>query len=482
MPWAAGRGRLLGAAALAALVLGVLMIGVSPAHAGQLDPICDQLSPLAFPCVFLDKTAEGASAECRALGFPAENCLLPLGQQVIPAEDQQYLSSWLHSAIAFQYRLQSSLPLGQEQLIGTHNSFNSPADSLTLSHLDSNQQLTMPEQLDIDVRSLELDTHWLPALNAAGGTVVVCHGQSYAQANLGCTTEPQLSQVLPQIDSWLVAHPSQVILLYLDDNFGPAQAYTQTVNDLDAGLRRPDGSSLIYHPQASAIGSGNCEEMPRGVSRDQIRAATAQVMIVGDCQQGWSADVFGWDDHVESGSTAAYQPFPGCDATYSRQIYDTKFVRYFEDSTLVTALTSDTTENWAQYQANMLTPDKVTSMTGCGVNLFGFDQILPFDARLAASVWSWGANQPDLTAGNCTAQESDGHWATQGCGAALPAACQTGSGWALSAPTTFADAQSACAAAGGTFALPVTGYQNSLLRGAAGSQAVWLNYQAQPGD
>jgi hypothetical protein len=52
----------------------------------------------------------------------------------------------------------------------------------------------------------------------------------------------------------------------------------------------------------------------------------------------------------------------------------------------------------------------------------------------------------------------------------------------LSAPTTFADAQSACAAAGGTFALPMTGYQNSLLRGAAGSQAVWLNYQAQPGD
>lgn len=482
MGLAVGRGRVIGAGALLLVALAVLLSGAASARAGQLDPACQQLSPVAFPCVFLDKTAEGASAECRALGFPAQDCLLPLGHQVIQAEDQQYLSSWLHRAIAFQYRLQNPLPIGSEQWVGTHNSFNSPAAGLTVSHLDSNQQLTLSQQLDIDVRALELDTHWLPALNAAGGRVVVCHGQNYAEANLGCTTEPPLSRVLPEIDSWLVRHPAQVILVYLDDNFGPAQAYTATVNALDAGLRRPDGHSLIYHPQPSAIGSGNCAEMPRDVSRQQILAAGAQVMIVGNCQHGWSPDVYGWGDHVESGNTAAYKPFPTCDATYSRQVYGTKFVRYYEDSTLVTALVSDTTENWAAYEANMLTPDKVAAMTGCGVNLFGFDQILPFDGRLAADAWSWGINQPRLAAGRCTVQVSDGRWATNACGAALPAACQTATGWILSAPATFPDAPGACTAAGGTFGLPRTGYENSLVRAAAGNRTVWLDYRARSGD
>ena len=34
-------------------------------------------------------------------------------------------------------------------------------------------------------------------------------------------------------------------------------------------------------------------------------------------------------------------------------------------------------ETPAQYEANSLTPAKVSAMIGCGVNLFGFDQILP---------------------------------------------------------------------------------------------------------
>jgi hypothetical protein len=457
--------------------------GASSPSLGQLDPVCDQLSPVAFPCVLLDKVAEGASAECRALALlPAQDCLLPIGHQVIPAQVQTYLTTWLHGAVAFQYKLQDPLPISQEQWVGTHNSFNSPAAGLTLSHEDSNQQLTLPQQLGIDVRSLELDTHWLPALNAAGGTVIICHGQAYSEANLGCTIEPPLTQVLPQIDSWLVANPTQVILLYLDDNFGPSKAYTAAVNDLEAGLRRPGGSSLIYHPQPSAIGSHNCEEMPLGVTRDQIRSAGAQVLIVGDCENGWSSDVFGWDDHVESGNTAAYQPFPICDTTYSRQVYNSEFVRYFEDSTLVTALTSDTTENWTAYEANMLTPDKVTSMIDCGVNLFGFDQILPFDGRLAADVWSWDTNQPDLSAGNCTVQESGGRWQTDTCGTSLPAACQTPTGWTLTSPVPFANAAAACGALDATFALPMTGYENSLLHAGTGGQEVWIDYQAGPGD
>ena len=46
-------------------------------------------------------------------------------------------------------------------------------------------------------------------------------------------------------------------------------------------------------------------------------------MLVGNCRSGWASDVYGWDDvHVESGSTSRYRPFPACDATYSRSVYE----------------------------------------------------------------------------------------------------------------------------------------------------------------
>src|SRR5205807_8469890 len=153
------------------------------------------------------------------------------------------------------------------------------------------------------------------------------------------------------------------------------------------------GSSLIYRPAASAISSRGCADLPLGTSLDQIRAGGRQVIIVANCESGWAADVFAWDrDHVESGSTPNFKPYPSCDATYSPQVYATNLVRYYEDSTFVSAATSPT-ETPSDYQANALTPTKVTWMTGCGVNLFGFDQLLPFDGRLPATVWSWAPNQ-----------------------------------------------------------------------------------------
>jgi hypothetical protein len=466
------RERALGGLLAAAMIAALLIAAPGARAATSLDPTCDQASPLAIACIALDKLAEGVSAECRALGLPAPDCVLPLGHQVIAGADAAYLQSWTHSAVAFQYQLGNSLPLVQAQWLGTHNSFNSPADGLTLSHEDSNQQLTLSQQLDIDIRALELDTHW------NGKHVIVCHGQPASELNLGCTWEPPLTKVLPEIDTWLVDHPTQVILLYLDDNFGPARAYAETVSDLEAGLRRADGSSLIYHPQPSSITSRGCADMPLGASRDQILAAGAQVMIVANCRSGWSSDVFGWDEnHVESGSIANYQPYPACDATYSRAVYDTNLVRYFEDSTLVSAVTGSPIASPAQYAASLLSPAKVASMTGCGVNLFGFDQILPDDGRLAASVWSWAPGEPVAADGACAAQGADGRWRTQGCAGSLPAACSTsGAGWILSAPTDFADAAAACGSAGGTFDVPRTGYANSVLHAAAGARSVWVNY------
>jgi len=255
-------------------------------------------------------------------------------------------------------------------------------------------------------------------------------------------------------------------MLYLEDELGAAQGYADVVSALEHtdGLR-------VYHPDS--LGPNGCQELPLGTSRDDIRGAGANAIVVGNCAAGWSADVFSWDhSHVESGSTPAYRPFPACDASYGAGVYASELVRYFEDSTWLSAAV-DPAQTPADHQADALTPDKVTSMVDCGVNLFGFDQFEPQDGRVEASIWSWaGPGEQQAAASECAVQRADGRWVAAACDVARPAACRAADGtWSISAPATHAGAAAACAAEGAAFALPRTGLDDSRLRQAAGSGA-----------
>ncbi len=472
------RTRVLGVA-VAAFAAALVITAASAAQ--PVDDTCSKVSPSASFCIGLQKLAEAAAAECRQIGRPQTDCKLPIGHQVADDITKHYGRSWLHRAAVFQSQIGDPLPFVDAQWLGTHNSFNSPNDGFSASHTDSNQQLSMRQQLDIDMRSLELDLHWLKGGNADGSNaVVVCHGRGPDQANAGCTNEPRLKQVLPEIADWLndYAHRGEIVLLYLEDELGDPAAYTQAVRVLDARLRRPDGSSLIYRPSRTQIGPKGCADLPLGISRSRVRVHGAQVVLVGDCQRGWSSDVWNWDDvHVESGSTSRYQPFPACDATYSHHVYDTKLVRYFEDSTYVSSAT-DPTQTPDQAHAERLTPSKVSAMSRCGVNLFGFDQILPDDGRIEASIWSWAKNKPSTRDGKCAVQQPNGRWITRHCAAKRRAACRHGRHWKLTRhQVTFSNAWSACRSAHARFDLPRTGYANSLLRRSAGKVGVWVRYR-----
>jgi hypothetical protein len=465
-----------------ALVVACALVAftAAPTHAQSVDDGCAAASPSQAPCTGAEKLAEAAAAECRRIGLPEEQCALPLGHAVSKEIVDAYPATWLHRAAAFQYRLGGPVPLVYAQWLGTHNSFNSVNSEPTLSHTDSNQQLSLTQQLQIDVRALELDLHWVPSPAAGGANaVVVCHGRGPDEANFGCTNEPRFADVLPQIATWLKAHPSQVILLYLEDELGAAPGYAETVSVLGSVLRRQDGSSMIYRPDPAQKTSKGCTNLPLDVSRDTVLAARAQVVLVGNCRSGWASDVFGWDDnHVESGSTPKYRPFPGCDATYPRSVYDSKLVRYYEDSTFVSAAT-DPTQSPSDSQADALTPARVASMTGCGVNLFGFDQLLPHDGRIEASVWSWQKGQPDPAGGRCAVQGADGRWLTRPCSSRRRAACRTpGAAWSLSARSVpYTAAAAACRKGGASFDVPRTGYENALLRSVAGKRGIWLRYR-----
>jgi hypothetical protein len=398
------------------------------------------------------------SAELAAACYPADIAVRDAEATVAPGRHEgavrAFEGSPAHRALAFQADLAGDLGMRDAPWVGTHNSFNSIAEmGTTLSDTDSNQQLTLVDQLRLGVRSLELDVHWFL------GRPVVCHAQG---DHSGCSLERTLQPTLEPVAAWLRAHPGEVLLLYAEDHLDGAEGHDAGAAQLRAAL-----GDLLYAPP-----SGTCTELPATLTRDQVLAAGAQVVVVSDCGEGaaWQAAAFKWDEHVES-RPVGYQDFPACGPDFDRATYDATLVRYFEDST---GLTNGAAYLGAASRDEGITPQTAAAMWRCGVDLLGMDQLLPGDGRLEALVWTWADAQPGD--GDCTlARAADGRWTTGSCLVLRPAACRTAEGdWTVSRPTTRPAAPSACAAAGGRFAVPRTAYEQAQLHAVAGERDVLL--------
>jgi len=60
----------------------------------------------------------------------------------------------------------------------------------SISNNDSNQHVSLVDQLRLGVRGIEIDIHWMPSVWANGSNaVVVCHGRPESELNIGCTDE-----------------------------------------------------------------------------------------------------------------------------------------------------------------------------------------------------------------------------------------------------------------------------------------------------
>jgi hypothetical protein len=316
---------------------------------------------------------------------------------------------WARSALADQYELGSSLPLRNAPWVGTHNSFNSTAEmGTTLSDQDSNQQIDLVAQLDQGVRSLELDVHWFPSLRG-GFAPVVCHA---ADLHVGCSAEKPLARVLREIDGWLAQNPGQVLLLYLEDHLDNQAGYDAAADDVDSVL-----GARLFRPSA---GSG-CKPLPLDATRAQMRESGAQVIVVSGCGQGskWPAVAFDWSKTHEEERPVGYRDFPDCGPDFTRNDYNQKLIRYFEDST---QLTQNSSVVGQATPDDGITPQTAGAMTRCGVDLFGLDQVVPDDPRFAAMVWSWAPGEPKRRPG-CAAQFDD-RWYSLRCSRRLRVACR----------------------------------------------------------
>ena len=425
--------------------------------------------PSDSACVGLGKVTERAAAECRRAMYAGiadpDSCpALPLARRVSQQAIAEYESSWLHRTLAFQHDLAGDVPFVDAPWLSTHNSFNDPNELPTVSHTDSNQQLGLRDQLRIDMRSLELDVHWLPSPRAAGPAPVVCHGQGQY---IGCTTERLLSERLPEIVDWLDENPAQVLLLYIQDEIYEAAGYEATIDVLSSQL----GAERIYRPS----GTG-CRNLPLDLTRREVLDAGAQVVIVSSCQDGPSLApvAFAWPDEVRFEERPHDFGAAGCQNAGKDVPYATRLVRMYEDSTWL-ATTPASSED------DGMTPETVTKMLRCGVDMLGFDQLLPDDGRLAAAAWSWADGEPRR--GDCAQMGAGGRWESVKCSKARPVACRAADGrWSvLKARRKSKRIGSQCEAAGLQFAAPRTGLENEQLKAAAGGRAVLLGLRRSGG-
>ena len=371
---------------------------------------------------------------------------------------------WVQHTLGLQYELASDMPLRNTPWVGTHNSFNSVAEmGPALSPLDSNQKLPIVDQLQLGVRSVELDVHWFPSARAGGFAPVVCHATG---EHGGCSVEKTLAEVLTEISGWLGENPDQVLLLYLEDHLDAQEGHDAAASVLEQQL-----GSAIYRPPAG----GACAPTPLDLTRNQVRSTGAQVLILSDCGSGtaWPAQVWSFADHVEM-RPRGYRDFPDCGPDFDRATYDSEMVRYFEDSTRVTAGGSLV---GASTRDDGITPATAAAMARCGVDLFGLDQLTAGDPRLDALVWSWASGEPG--SGDCAVQRADARWEASACDGLRRAACRAADGsWRLTqGAEPWSNAADACASESAVLAAPRTGYEGQLLRvamEAAGATEAWL--------
>jgi hypothetical protein len=420
-------------------------------------------------CVLLDKAATGLAAQTQQAATA----------QAVAAHE----SSWLGQALELQHRLGDALPLRDAMWVGTHNSFNTVSNTpVSVSNLDSNQHISMVDQLRLGVRSLELDVHWAPSVQAGGAKApVVCHARPPSELNAGCTIERLLPAELAPIGTWLrdPAHRQDVVLLYIEDHIDEPSGYQAAATAFADVI-----GDLIYQPPA---GSG-CPLLPLDLRRADVLAAGKQVVVMSGCggangTAAWRATVFDDNVRAEEGNPQ-FSGYPSCSSSsVAASDYGSALVRFYEDSTFVSAVTE-------LAPGQRFTAAAIRDMVRCGTNLFGLDQVDPFDPNLDAMVWSWAPGAPDPAAADqCALQGSTGRFQARPCGAGLlQHACvdALGAWFITSAAGTPEGGAAACAGErpGARFAVPRSGKQQQQLTEAmvaAGAVDVWVAYRQVAG-
>jgi hypothetical protein len=387
---------------------------------------------------------------------------------------------WLRNVLNLQNKVDYHEPLATATFLMTHNSYNASAYRSAFAYIDPNQKLSIGQQLDAGVRSLELDVHRFFSMSGWPwqwkNRLLLCHGQDN---HLGCSPyDRKLEAGIDEIKTWLDKSENQqeVIVVYIEDHID--DRYSELVSIITQRL-----GSKIYRPNAT----GGCQGIPMHISKQTLLDAGKQVLLMGASEvcssnSGWDSWAFaGVGDRLSGYPTGDIENVDGVQCDFARSFYDRFWVRFYEDRTLLSSLFAD---------PDRIDDNAATWLQKCGANLIGFDKLVQTDTRLHASVWSWDTDQPSDTNGseNCALSQPNARFHDQACTEVARYACrkpgthewyvtQTAGIWNEGGDTCQRETNGAF-----VFAVPTNGYDNEQLRTLKQQNAVervWLNLHDQ---
>lgn len=359
-------------------------------------------------------------------------------------------NSWAGKALARQRVLDQSSPLKDNNILGTHNSYNSEAYRDLDSYIDPQQKTSIYNQLRMGARFIELDAHWTAHTHGWpwewGTDLLLCHsgiGTTVGDLHVGCSlTDRRVRDGVQEVRNWLDENRNEVIILYVEDHTdGRHQELLNILNDKLAGR--------IY-------ASGGCKAVPDTLTKAQVLQAGKQVVL--------------WKDGGCSGHAGmAALAYTGLG----------NIQRIWEDRTSI-----GTISGIFSGSVNRIDAADVALAFRTGGNIVNLDNMVTTDGRLQAAVWSWDVNEPNNYNGNqdCAVQWGNGRWDDADCGSSYPYACHVPgtNTWAVTQQSgPWSGGAAACAALGNgyVFDVPTNSYDNEKLKAAKpGVTHVWLNH------
>lgn len=321
---------------------------------------------------------------------------------------EKFKQSWVAYALKLQRAIDVNIPFNQATFLGTHNSENSKSYAIPLlRYVDPNQTLSIYEQLELGIRSIEFDVHWTLS-RGFHNEILLCHG---LDNHVGCSIyDRPVVQGLQEVKKWLLKNPGEIIFLYFDRTLdGHEPRLAQYLNQyLGSFIFKP---TLIKSPS-----DHNCTPVPMQLTKKKILALGKQILIVTKRCDGThpnykEQDKFPllWNDYVFAGMgntkpdaytilDSSYQenfpPYPSCLQTpaFPQDFSHENMWRIFEDRTKLSNRIKP---------HRMLLAEDIRDIMRCQVNLPTLDMLTIGDERLTAAIWSWAPNYPKRAAGNC---------------------------------------------------------------------------------
>lgn len=362
-----------------------------------------------------------------------------------------FKSSWEGRTLEKQRLLDMHAPLADNNIPGTHNTYNSEAYtscnfSVGCRYLDPQQKYSIYDQLRMGARFIEIDVHYttkMESLFSYPKRLLMCHG-------VCSINDKYFTEGLNEIKNWLNSSDShnQVLILYVEDHM--EGRHQDAYNQINSRF-----GNWIYR-------SNGCTAIPNTLTKADVLAQGKKVVIWGDGGCSGNND---WRNSTYTGLGG--------------------IGRIWEDRTTVGTI-GNIIEGGS---ANYISASDVKRFFKEGANIVNLDDMVTDDGRLAAGIWSWDNNEPNNWNGDqdCALQWANGRWDDQSCSNIYVHACentQDGS-WRVSGfSDTWYNGQQACAALGSQyqFSVPTNSQDNERLKAAKaaiGHTHVWLNHDDQ---